>query len=76
MTATTYTLKFHRHDEEGDEIYAHPQPLQVGDVIQPAHQAKWFRVVGVVHAREGWEAHLAEGGASEAEAHNPKLTQS
>jgi len=72
---TTYKLKFHPDDERDTEIYHHPRALQEGDVIKPDTQAKWFRVVGLAHTREGREARLAEGGSSEAEAHNPKLTR-
>ena len=75
MIWTTYRLKFHPHDEEDDQIYTHPQPLQVGDVIRPEPRARWFRVADLTHTREGWVARLAEGAASEAEAHNPKSTR-
>lgn len=74
--ATSYTLLY-PDAEPGTlgEVHTHHQALEVGDVIQPLHETRWYRVVGIHYQKgQGRVARLSEAAASEVLAHNPKLT--
>lgn len=79
MTATSYTLHYSPSDaRHGDEDhFVHHQALQVGDVIQPKGESRWFRVVNILSHRsatKGLVAQLSQGAETEALAHDPKAT--